>query len=311
VNSLKDIEPFLNYLGDAVIVVDKQSNVVFSNIASQEMFKYTKQAMESLKVEQLMASSSARVNHNAKMKAYIQQNKRAQTIKPKSGSILVREALSCVKSTGEKFRTRVSVSNILAGDTNYGLAIVHDYSGVYELISKLNTEVVTDTLTGLYNVRFLQHFCENELSPECVIGVAYCDLGKFKRVNDQYGHRCGDIVLKEFAARIRKILKPSDRAIRIGGDEFLIVYRLTSMGDHQEELGMRANTLAGVAHSPFYLVEKNAQVQLNLSVGLGIYPYDHPDLMQLIDMVDQAMYASKAQDIPYQFVIGVPDRLSE
>jgi diguanylate cyclase (GGDEF)-like protein len=84
-----------------------------------------------------------------------------------------------------------------------------------------------DPLTGLYNRRF----AENRLAAEAARSLRYghtltvisFDLNNFKQINDQYGHPAGDQVLKEFAERLNSAIRVSDYAVRMGGDEFLVI----------------------------------------------------------------------------------------
>jgi diguanylate cyclase (GGDEF)-like protein len=84
-----------------------------------------------------------------------------------------------------------------------------------------------DPLTGLYNRRF----AESRLAAEAArsqryghpLTVVYFDLNNFKQINDQHGHLAGDQVLKEFAQRLNSAIRVSDYAVRMGGDEFLVI----------------------------------------------------------------------------------------
>jgi diguanylate cyclase (GGDEF)-like protein len=84
-----------------------------------------------------------------------------------------------------------------------------------------------DPLTGLYNRRFAETRLAAEASRSQRYGhpmtVVSFDLNSFKEINDKYGHPAGDQVLKEFAERLNSAIRVSDYAIRMGGDEFLVI----------------------------------------------------------------------------------------
>jgi diguanylate cyclase (GGDEF)-like protein len=86
---------------------------------------------------------------------------------------------------------------------------------------------LVDPLTGLYNRRVAQERLESEASRSQRHGhpltVVFLDLDKFKEINDAYGHPAGDQVLKDFAARLNSVIRLSDFAARMGGDEFLLL----------------------------------------------------------------------------------------
>jgi len=91
----------------------------------------------------------------------------------------------------------------------------------------LRTLAMVDPLTGLYNRRFAEHRLAAEVARSERKGhpltVLTLDLNYFKDINDTYGHPAGDYVLQEFAAHLNKVVRGSDLAVRLGGDEFLVV----------------------------------------------------------------------------------------
>jgi diguanylate cyclase (GGDEF)-like protein len=91
----------------------------------------------------------------------------------------------------------------------------------------LRTLAMVDPLTGLYNRRFAEHRLAAEVARSERKGhpltVLTLDLNHFKQINDTYGHPAGDHVLQEFAAHLNKVVRGSDLAVRLGGDEFLVV----------------------------------------------------------------------------------------
>jgi diguanylate cyclase (GGDEF)-like protein len=84
-----------------------------------------------------------------------------------------------------------------------------------------------DPLTGLYNRRFAEQRLAGEVARSQRYGhpltVVSFDLNNFKQINDQFGHPVGDLVLKEFAERLNHSIRVSDYAVRMGGDEFLVI----------------------------------------------------------------------------------------
>jgi diguanylate cyclase (GGDEF)-like protein len=86
---------------------------------------------------------------------------------------------------------------------------------------------ILDPLTGLFNRRFSQERLEAEISRanrhDTPLGVVLFDLDKFKQINDRFGHGAGDLALQEFGSHLNKAIRGSDFAVRIGGDEFMVV----------------------------------------------------------------------------------------
>jgi diguanylate cyclase len=88
-----------------------------------------------------------------------------------------------------------------------------------------------DELTGLVNRRRFFALLEEAVRSGAGVAVLYCDLDRFKAINDEYGHEAGDEVLRVFADRLRGTLRAEDIAARIGGDEFLIMSTGATAGD--------------------------------------------------------------------------------
>ena len=91
----------------------------------------------------------------------------------------------------------------------------------------LRNLAMIDPLTGLYNRRFAEQRLAAEVARSERKGhpltVLTLDLNNFKEINDKYGHPAGDQVLHEFAAQLNKVIRGSDLAVRLGGDEFLVL----------------------------------------------------------------------------------------
>lgn len=86
---------------------------------------------------------------------------------------------------------------------------------------------IIDSLTGLFNTRYLHQRLQEEISRASrynhSLYLLFIDLDRFKEVNDTFGHREGDEVLKEAAKALKKIMRPHDIVVRNGGDEFVIL----------------------------------------------------------------------------------------
>jgi len=97
----------------------------------------------------------------------------------------------------------------------------------YDELKKLQLNAVTDPLTGLYNRRHFGESFEKELNRSrrygTPLGLVILDLHRFKEVNDKHGHPRGDDVLRAVATTLKRSLRTSDFAFRIGGDEFALL----------------------------------------------------------------------------------------
>jgi diguanylate cyclase (GGDEF)-like protein len=150
----------------------------------------------------------------------------------------------------------------------------------------------TDVLTGLLNRRTFQGHMKLEWSRSARHGLpmacALVDLDFFKRVNDDFGHTAGDVVLKIVAQRLQTLCRASDSVCRYGGEEFCILL------PHTDESGAAAwaeNVRQAIAAMPAMIGEKYLQV--TASFGVAQRHADDDRIELLIDRADQALLAAK------------------
>ncbi len=152
---------------------------------------------------------------------------------------------------------------------------------------------VTDQLTGLYNRRFLYA----QLAPlvqraQCggdPVSVMIVDLDHFKRINDTFGHDCGDEVLKEFSARLASNVRPSDFACRLGGEEFVVIMPNTT-GD----VGCLAaeRLRRHVCAAPFRISGAES-LEVTVSVGVACSEATDESADALLKRADEGLYEAK------------------
>lgn len=150
----------------------------------------------------------------------------------------------------------------------------------------------TDYLTGLYNNRkfhqLTQSYITDSTKPFSMISI---DIDSFKEVNDLYGHRAGDEILKELGKRLKDLVSESEGYVtRNGGEQFtvLIANSPPAMGLY---LGERIRS--SVATTPF-LVSHNQEVSITVSVGVSSYPDNGSTIQALYSAADAAMYEAKS-----------------
>ena len=148
-----------------------------------------------------------------------------------------------------------------------------------------------DGLTGLPNRGSFTHHLQRALERagrDQRIAVLGIDLDRFKEVNDQLGHRTGDMVLNEYARRVSSALQDGEYMSRFGGDEFAAfkIYR-----NDAELLGFIGRLEE--AASERFAVERN-EVSIGASIGVAIYPNDAKSAEKLIGNADMAMYRAKS-----------------
>lgn len=154
-----------------------------------------------------------------------------------------------------------------------------------------------DPLTGLFNRRELDRVLHEELARVERLGHAVAllilDLDHFKAINDTWGHPSGDQVLVLLARRLEQDVRPADRLIRYGGEEFAIV---APMLPPAGGAALAERIRARVAASPFVITRPDGQPQsiaLTVSLGLACAPTHATDAKGLLSAADAALYMAK------------------
>lgn len=190
-------------------------------------------------------------------------------------------------------------------------------------LEEVRKSALTDALTGLWNRRCLYEVlpadmarCQRLLqdNPERKDGhllFFMLDIDYFKRINDDFGHQAGDLVLIQFARILRQCFRDADLLVRWGGEEFLVICRDTSINE-AAELAQRLLKL--VAAHPFKLNEHQA-INRTCSVGVSCFPaygVDDGGLSweHMIGLADSALYEAKHNGRNSWRVCSIPPDLT-
>src|SRR5690348_716310 len=188
---------------------------------------------------------------------------------------------------GKPISLKAAMVDVLASSTYLRVPILMEY----EDLKKLQINAATDPLTGLYNRRLFEEHFEKELNRALRynqhLALVVLDLHEFKEVNDRFGHPQGDLFLQTAAATLRKSLRTSDYAFRIGGDEFAL---LLVHSDSEQ-----ANTLARRIRANFgsAVQSMQASIGLGLDYGIAVFPGDGDQKEVLVRIADQRLYEMK------------------
>ncbi|MDB5555752.1 MAG: hypothetical protein JWL86_5736, partial [Rhizobium sp.] len=145
-----------------------------------------------------------------------------------------------------------------------------------------------DALTGLPNRRLLNAELKNEAAVERAFALLWIDLDRFKQVNDTHGHAIGDALLRDVALRFRSVLDNRHLLARVGGDEFVVLFR-PQPGLHDP--AQAAESLVNAMTQPFAIESK--MLQVGVSIGLACYPGDAESAEDLMRKADAALYHAK------------------
>lgn len=200
------------------------------------------------------------------------------------------------QKSGTLSAQQVSLSAIVndLGQLEHVVAVYTDVTEQIRREEGARYEAYHDALTGLPNRSLLfdriGHAIEIAKRDGKGFAILFLDLDGFKPINDNFGHRIGDILLQQVAQRLLSRCRDSDTVARFGGDEFVVLLR-----DSED-----AQSVAGVAQS---LIEDTAEPvtieeqehRINLSIGIALYPHHDTTPDGLLKKADEAMYEAKSK----------------
>ena len=163
-------------------------------------------------------------------------------------------------------------------------SIINNMSG-----TEISKNLITDSLTNVYNRRFFDGTLRDLLSQRRAFTLLFIDLDDFKSVNDKYGHIAGDDVLASFAAQIKKRLRKEDMIFRYAGDEFCVLFFERVQADNFKD-----RMISTGKNLEFHL--NNHVINRSFSMGSLDYTGDRDTSFEdVIHYADEKMYQDKRQ----------------
>jgi|GEM_PF-3098978 diguanylate cyclase (GGDEF)-like protein len=158
----------------------------------------------------------------------------------------------------------------------------------------LEKQAFIDSLTGCYNKNFLNEKLLNEVEINDQYAFLYFDLDNFKYFNDNYTHKMGDEVLKYFGDILMKSIRKKDYAIRIGGDEFLIIAKCSNISNSYLIAKRVLERIKNLNNYLFEIIrlENKKLPEKNISCSVGVAFYES-SIKETIEKADKAMYKAK------------------
>lgn len=163
--------------------------------------------------------------------------------------------------------------------------------GNIKMFDKIQKQATTDGLTGLFNHKTFYEMLDKELWRSRRYGgkisLLMVDIDFLKKVNDSYGHRAGDKIIKEISRRIKSCIRQIDIAARYGGDEFAVIFPNTSLAKAKV---VAERILQEVSETPVFW--NGEKIKLSVSLGLGEYDGNFsPE--DITSRSDDALYEAK------------------
>jgi diguanylate cyclase (GGDEF)-like protein len=194
-------------------------------------------------------------------------------------------------------RIPVTEENRLIGIISYRdltNAFRKNFYALEQKTEELEKAASTDPLTGLYNRRVINSQLKSQIALSKKTGnpmsVIMIDIDFFKKVNDTYGHQCGDSVLKKIALTLKEKSRSINIVGRYGGEEFIIIGPIS---EHKSAFYSADRLRAAVEETDFICEDGNKHFKVTISAGVAVWNPRITSGKELIKLSDDALYAAK------------------
>jgi diguanylate cyclase (GGDEF)-like protein/PAS domain S-box-containing protein len=270
----------LEWIPDAVVVADRDGKIVYANRQVEGLTGYRRSELVGRSVR-VLVPNGLHANHFRRRRSFY-------------GRGLAR----LLGTLDNDFRLKRKDGTVVAVEISLGpvgedtVAVMRDFTERRRMEAALEHRALHDPLTELANRTLffdrLRQSLHGARRDGTQVALVMLDMDGFKAINDQHGHAVGDAVLKEIGARLRKDLRATDTAARIGGDEFAwILPRVNS------RVGVRRTVNKRLAAVEAPLVAEGEKIDVSMSAGIAMYPDDGRAPDALMRHADSDMYAVK------------------
>ena len=286
--TLHDAVQVLETAHDAYIQLDTDGRVTDWNRQATVTFGWERNEAIGHMISDLIIPDRHRETHRRAFAA-------AATRTLETGEMIVSDlAVSALRRDGSELPVEVTVwsTQTPAGTLRFS-SFVRDVTERQALEERLAHMAIHDDLTGLPNRYLLADRLSSALARAArghvKVGVLFCDLDRFKVVNDSRGHSVGDEVLREAASRLKETVRSIDTVVRFGGDEFVVV--LDGVEDEMDASRLAERIRMALAEP---VVVEDLVIPTSVSVGVVVSD-GSGDAEQIISDADAAMYLAKEQ----------------
>ena len=200
-----------------------------------------------------------------------------------------------LQAGADDYLTKPIIEPELLARLNTGKRLVEMERSLRQALEENRRLSIIDALTGVYNRRYLMEQLVKEVERSAryhhPLSLMLCDVDHFKRINDTYGHQCGDETLVQFSQSLRNCLRETDWISRYGGEEFVIVLPETNLSAAAQ---VAERCRAALAKEPLKI--GNQLLPVTASFGVSGWQEGVPvgaEVSKLIALADTGVYASK------------------
>lgn len=267
---------------DAVIGMDQEGKITDWNRQAETMLGWTAEEAIGVPMADLLPPERFKESHHRGMAAFLRTGQQKMFNK--------RIELPVMTKSGTEIMTEMTVGAVEYGGEYYFSTFVRDISQRKAMESKMHHQATHDFLTDLPNrYEFMTRLKaaihrESRASDRRGLALLFIDLDGFKQVNDTFGHEVGDQVLMLFGEKLAQLVRKTDTAARLAGDEFVVL--LEQVGEEGAQR-VAQEILSAVQSRPLSIYGIGA------SIGIAVFAQGNtPE--QLLSQADKAMYAAKS-----------------
>jgi len=276
----------LNSIGDAVLCTDISGKITYLNLVAETMTGWSRKEAIGKPLAEVfqIVDGATRKTSRDPMEMAVEQNR---TVGLTVNCVLIRRDgfESAIEDSAAPIHDRV-------GRIIGAVIVFHDVSVARAMTLQMTHSAQHDVLTNLPNRILLNDRITQTISlarrQNRPFAVLFLDLDRFKCINDSLGHSVGDQLLQSVSYRLLSAVRGSDTVSRQGGDEFVV---LLSEIAHPEDAATSARKILHSLGAPHSI--SGHELNIDASIGIGIYPEDGQDSEALIKNADTAMYHAK------------------
>jgi diguanylate cyclase (GGDEF)-like protein/PAS domain S-box-containing protein len=278
----------LNSIGDAVISTDVIGHVTYLNAVAESMTGWSRQEASGRPLQEVLR--------------IIDGDSREPALNPLAMAILYNKSVglsaNCVLIRRDGYESAIEDTaapiHDARGQVTGAVIVFHDVGVARAMSLRMSYLAQHDFLTELPNRMLLNDRLTQAIASaqrhRKSLAVLFLDVDHFKQINDSLGHGIADQVLQSIAQRLVACVRHSDTVSRHGGDEFVV---LLSEVTRAEDAALTANKILAAVTRPHRIGDQD--VNVTVSVGIGVYPDDGADAETLLKNADIALFQAKAQ----------------
>ena len=268
-------EVVFDVISDAILVLDVQNQLVDYNEPASRLFSTLSPKALGMPAGEILREAPEILEYAA------------------SGARQSRQVRRRVGKRQYWYQVRLSPVLGKAGQVLGRILVLQDITHQQALMENLRVMATIDGLTGICNRNHFMRLCLAEIrrarQRKEPVSLVLIDLDHFKQINDQYGHKTGDLVLKAFAATIAGELRKSDLLGRYGGEEFTVF-----LPDTSETMALQAAERMRLAVEAGDILIEQERIRITASFGVvSVQDLREDDFDGLLRKADQALYAAK------------------